>query len=286
MAGRIWPLSNPPVTKNPLPLCVVLAAALVAGGGENGSKSSASASSPAADPGTAAPAAGEESAPPPDEAIAAALSPSTGDIDEMRAKRRIRMLVTFSRTNYFLDKGRQMGATAEAGLAFEKFVNKELQTKNVGIHVLFVPVRRDKILTALRDGRGDIAAANLTVTADRARLADFSAPFTSNVSEVVVTTRGTPGPASIEELSGRDVYVRNTSSYYETLLRLNASFKAQGKPPVRIVEADDQLEDEDILEMVNAGLVTTTVVDDHLAHLWNQVYDQLDVHDTVALRRD
>jgi len=53
---------------------------------------------------------------------------------------------------------------------------------------------------------------------------------------------------------------------------------------VRIVEADEQLEDEDILEMVNGGLVTATVVDDHIAKVWADVYDQLDVHPSVTLR--
>jgi membrane-bound lytic murein transglycosylase MltF len=62
--------------------------------------------------------------------------------------------------------------------------------------------------------------------------------------------------------------------------------KAKGKPPVHIIEADEQLEDEDILEMVNAGLVGTTVVDDHIARFWREVFDQIDVDDQVALRTD
>jgi len=221
--------------------------------------------------------------PPPDESIAAALSPANGDIDEMQAKRRIRMLVTFSKTNYFLDKGRQMGATAEVGRAFEEFVNDQLNTRNLRIHVVFIPVRRDEILTALRDGRGDIAAANLTITNERRALADFSVPLTKDVSEVVVTSRGTPRPASVDDLSGRDVYVRRTSSYYESLTRLNTALSARGKRPVHIVEADEQLEDEDILEMVNAGLVPATVVDDHLANLWKEVYDQIEVSPGVTV---
>jgi membrane-bound lytic murein transglycosylase MltF len=222
--------------------------------------------------------------PPPDEAIAAALAPSNGDLSEMQAKRRIRLLVAFSKTNYFLDKGRQIGVTAEVGHAFEDFVNTQLKTRNLRIHVLFIPVRRDEILTALRDGRGDIAAGNLTVTDARRALVDFSAPLATGVSEVVVTARDTPRPASVDDLSGRDVYVRRTSSYFESLTRLNAALAAKGKRPVKIVEADEQLEDEDILEMVNAGLIPATVVDDHLASLWKDVYSQIDVNPEVSVR--
>jgi hypothetical protein len=171
---------------------------------------------------------------PSDEAIAEALRPFHGDLSGMRDKRRIRMLVPFSRTNYFLDKGRQMGATAEAGHAFEAFVNKQLKTGNLLVHVAFVPVRREVILDQLERGLGDIAAANLTITESRGALADFSTPVARDVEEVLVTTRGEPAISSAEELSGRAVYVRRTSSYFESLSRLNATFKSRGKAPVKI----------------------------------------------------
>jgi membrane-bound lytic murein transglycosylase MltF len=221
---------------------------------------------------------------PNDDAIAAALKPFNGDLDQMRTRRFIRMLVTFSRTNYFLDKGRQLGATYEAGHAFEEFVNKQLKTGTLVVHVVFIPVRRDAIFKSLRDGLGDIAAANLTITETRRAFSDFSNPVRDDVNEVVVTTRGTPAPASPEDLSGREVFVRRTSSYYDSLVHLNEALKKAGKPPAKIVEADEQLEDEDILEMINAGLVTTTVVDDTIAGFWTQVFDQLDVHENVKLR--
>jgi membrane-bound lytic murein transglycosylase MltF len=223
---------------------------------------------------------------PTDEMVAEALAPFDGDLDAMRARRSIRMLVTFSRTNYFLDGGRQMGATYEAGRAFEDFVNKELRTGTLRIHVVFVPVRRDAIFKALQDGRGDLAAANLTITESRLARADFAAPVLRGVKEVVVTGRDSDPLASADELSGRQLYVRRTSSYFESLTRLNAALKEKGKAPVDIVAADEQLEDEDILEMVNAGLIEATVVDDHLAALWKQVFDQIEVHDDVAVSAD
>ena len=279
-------LSNPLVTKSCLALSLVLAVAFMGGAacrkGENPPPSPAE-GQPAAAARAAADRVDSADQAPPDEAIAAALAPANGDIDEMQANRRIRMLVTFSKTNYFLDKGRQMGITAEAGRAFEEFVNDQLKTRNLGVHIVFVPMRRDEILTALRDGRGDLAAANLTITDDRSKLVDFSRPVTSDVSEIVVTTRGTPAPASVDDLSGRDVYVRQTSSYYDSLRRLNAALTAKGKRPVNIIVADEQLEDEDILEMVNAGLIPATVVDDHVANLWKDVYDQIEVHPAVAV---
>jgi membrane-bound lytic murein transglycosylase MltF len=78
--------------------------------------------------------------------------------------------------------------------------------------------------------------------------------------------------------------VRRSSSYYESLTALNASLRAAQKPPVRIVAASEQLEDEDILEMVNAGLIPVTVVDDYLAEFWRQIFDGIRVNDNAAVR--
>jgi hypothetical protein len=90
---------------------------------------------------------------------------------------------------------------------------------------------------------------------------------------------GQPG-----DLSGRAVHVRRSSSYYESLQALNARLTAAGRPPVRIVEASEHLEDEDLLEMVNAGLIPATVVDSHVASLWAQVFKDIRVHEGAAVR--
>ena len=72
--------------------------------------------------------------------------------------------------------------------------------------------------------------------------------------------------------------MRRSSSYYASLEALNARLKAQGKPPVNIVLADENLEDEDILEMMNAGIIDSTVVDSYLATFWQQMFTNLRPH--------
>jgi ABC-type amino acid transport substrate-binding protein len=138
------------------------------------------------------------------------------------------------------------------------------------IRVVFIPTSRDELLPALAAGRGDIAAANLTITPERLKLVDFSTPLGDDVSEILVTPAGTAAPASAEGLSGSKVHVRRSSSYYSSLVGLNTRLKALGKAPVEIVPADENLEDEDILEMVNAGLIPATIVDSHIATFWKQ----------------
>ena len=113
---------------------------------------------------------------------------------------------------------------------------------------------------------------------------DFTNPTRKNVNQIVVTGPGAPAIASVDDLAGQEVFVRKSSTYYESLLALNERLKAAGKAPVSIQEAPENLEDDDLLEMVNAGLIKITVVDDYLADFWKQVFTNLTVHDTVAVR--
>jgi len=210
-------------------------------------------------------------------------TPWSGDLDGMIKRRMIRALVVYSKTFYFVDKGTQRGASYEALHAFENDLNKKLKTSHLRVSVVFVPVRRDQLFPALRDGRGDIAAANITVTPERQKLVDFSAPVWNGVSEVVVTGPGAPDIRSTDDLSGKEIFVRKSSSYFESLTRLNEALRKAGKPEVKLKLAPEQLEDEDLLEMVNAGLVPVIVVDNHKAKFWAQIFKSIKVHEDVAV---
>ncbi|SQC33018.1 Membrane-bound lytic murein transglycosylase F precursor [Kluyvera cryocrescens] len=80
--------------------------------------------------------------------------------------------------------------------------------------------------------------------------------------------------------------MRLSSSYYESLLALNARLTKEKRPPVMIKPAPEALEDEDLLEMLNAGLIPLTVVDRHKALFWKQVFPKITVHEDVVLRDD
>jgi len=207
-----------------------------------------------------------------------------GDFDEMVQHRRIRALVTYSKTFYFLDRGRQYGLSYETLKSFEKFVNKKLKTKTLKLHVVFIPVSRDELIPSLLNGLGDIAVANLTITTQRQKEVDFSNPFLTGVKELIVTGPSAPPIKSIDDLAGKKIHVRRSSSYYESLIQLNASFKKARKSRMKLVLADETLEDEDLLEMVNAGLIPMIVVDSHKARFWKQIFKKITVHQDIAVR--
>ena len=165
-----------------------------------------------------------------DEGVRQALSQKfTGDYPELTKKRIIRALVPYSKTFYFLDGATERGATYELLKEFEKFVNDELKTKHLKVHVVIVPTSRDKLLASLIEGRGDIAAGNLTITKGRREKVDFSDPLGKGVNEIVITGPSGGNIKSLSDLSGKVVHVRRSSSYFESLTRLNKKIAAEGK---------------------------------------------------------
>jgi membrane-bound lytic murein transglycosylase MltF len=207
-----------------------------------------------------------------------------GDFDGMRERRRIRMLVPFSKTFFFVDRGGQhFGMTYEIGKAFEDWLNKKYKTKALRIDVVFLPVARDRLLGGLVDGTGDIAAGNLTITPEREKLVEFGNPFAADVAEVIVTGPQAPPLAALEDLAGQELFVRLSSSYFEHLKALNASFQSAGRPAIELSPLDEDLEDEDILEMVNAGLLPWAVIDEHKAKLWAEIFTDITVRSDLVV---
>lgn len=211
-------------------------------------------------------------------------APFTGDFDAMVERHAIRVGVTFNRTHYFIDRGQERGLTYESLKAFENDLNADLKTGNLKVHVVIVPMSRDQLYLALTSGQVDMVAAMVTVTPEREKLVAFSEPTRINESEVVVTGPGAPPIVTVDDLAGQEVFVRKGSIYDESLMALNGQLKARGKPPVVITAAPNVLEDDDVLEMVNAGLAPITVVDDYLAEFWSTVFTNLTVHRDFTVR--
>jgi len=207
-----------------------------------------------------------------------------GDFDGMAERHLIRALVPYSKTFYFLDGADQRGLTYELLKEFEADVNKKLKRKSLKVRLVVIPTKRDRLLPALAEGMGDIAAGNLTITPVRQKQVDFSDPHLTGVDEIIVTGPAEPAIASLDDLAGREIHLRKSSSYYESLVGLNMRFKNTGKAPMKIVPADEYLEDEDLLEMMNVGLIPMIVIDSHKGEFWAKVFKDLTLHRNIKVR--
>ncbi|MCP3443855.1 lytic transglycosylase F [Bradyrhizobium sp. CCGUVB14] len=207
----------------------------------------------------------------------------TGDFDGMKDRKLVRILVPFSRTSFFLDKGEAFGFEAELGQEFETWLNKRYGKKPYHINVVFIPTPRDRLFDELRAGKGDIAAGNLTITAERASLVDFAAPWATNVKEVLVTGPAAPAIAGLDDLAATGVTTRLSSSYFTHLKTINEQRKQSGKAPIKLDAADENLQDEDLLEMVGGGLLPWVVVDRHKAVAWSGLLKGLKVREDITI---
>jgi membrane-bound lytic murein transglycosylase MltF len=274
--------TQPDVYRGVVALLITAAATACTGQQDSASPAATAASPPAAD-------APIPDTPSPYDALPESVrvvvdKPFTGDLGAMIERRLIRVAVTFNRTHYFIDKGQERGITYEALKAFEHDLNTDLKTGNLKVHVAFVPMSREQLYPALASGRVDMVAAMVTVTPEREKLVAFSEPTRTNVSQVVVTGPGAPAIRSVDDLAGQEVFARRGSVYHETVNDLNEQLKARGKAAVVFNDASAVLEDDDVLEMVNAGLAPITIVDDYLAEFWSQVFTNIKVHRDIAVR--
>jgi membrane-bound lytic murein transglycosylase MltF len=208
----------------------------------------------------------------------------TGDLDRMEKDRVIRVLTVYGLGRYFLDGAQEKGLTFETFRKFEQFMNERLGKGHLKLHVIFLPVSRDELIPALLAGVGDIAAAGLTITAERDQLIDFTDPASRKISEILVTGPSAPSVNNIDDLAGQKIFVRASSSYRSSIDELNRKFALEGKQAISAEDASELLEDEDILEMVNAGLIDWAVVDNYKARIWEKVFADLVIRDDIVFR--
>jgi len=222
--------------------------------------------------------------------LAIVNKPWTGDFDKLLERRMLRVAAPFSRSLYFNDKGRERGMAVELVRDWERYINfkyaKELGKRPLTIYV--APATRDKLLPDLAEGLADVAIGNLTVTEERSKLVDFvpGDEGRRTISELVVTGPKSPELKTLDDLSGKRLHVRKASSYYESLEKLNERLQKDKKAPVTLIAVPDSLEDEDLMEMLDAGLVELLIVDDWKARMWAQVLPKIKVRDDLVLRKD
>ena len=246
--------------------------------GADGAAAPPAAPAPSAD--TSAPAPSQDATDVPD----VTGVPWTGDLDGMTKRRVVRVLTTPSKVNYFVEQGRQRGLIYDTFQLFESDLNAKLKTKNMLVHVAIIPVAHDELVPALLAGRGDIIAAGTLLTDWRREQVDFSKPTRSNVSSIVVTGPDVPLVPTPQDLGGREVYLRASDVSTRGVETFNASLKATGRAPATLRPAPEVLADEDILEMVNAGLAPMTIVDDYVAEFWGQVFPNLVLNRGAVVR--
>ena len=207
----------------------------------------------------------------------------TDDLPQLKKDRVIRALVVHSKTDFFVHKGKINGLDAEYLKHYEKFLNKDIKKEAEKVHIVYVPVSFDQLIPFLQAGKGDIAAAMMTITPEREKQVNFVTGGKMSINELVVTHKQMDNLQSLDDLADKTIYVVKGSSYVEHLQLLSRRLQAKGLQPINIKLAAEYLSSEDILEMVNAGMIKITVVDDYRANLWAKILPDIKVRDDLAI---
>ena len=212
------------------------------------------------------------------------VMPQFGDLDTMVERRAIRVLTVYGPGRYFLKDGPR-GTVQEYADKLQKVVNEAFKTGLLTVQVPVIPVARDQLFPALQAGYGDIVMAGTTVTDSRQVGVDFTNPVSKPLKEVLITGPSAPRLGSLADLSDQTVYLRLSSSYAESVRKLSQTLVEQGEAPIRIEAVDESLEDEDLIEMVDTGLLPWAVVDDYKPQMWREVFTRVTVRDDLVLRQ-
>ena len=212
--------------------------------------------------------------------------PFFGDLEALRKRRVIRVLTTYSRTNYFITPKGFRGIEYELLKAYEHYLNRGPRKERYQTQLIFLPTPFKDIIPKLRLGYGDIAAAGLTVTPERKALIDFTDPYITNINEILISHQGAEPIQRMEDLSGKTLVVVANSSYIIHLNQINQTLGQLGLPPMEIRQAPVLIGIEDLLEMVNDGIIDYTVADSHIAQLWQTKFTHLQLQSKMVFHHN
>ncbi len=207
----------------------------------------------------------------------------TGDLDAMLKARNLRALVLINPISFFYQNGKPHGIMYEALEELERFVNKKYKTGTLKVKVTFIPMSPDELAEALNQGVGDFVAHGIIITPAREEKYAFTVPIQSDVTDIVVTGSELANATSFDDLVGKDIYANPLTERYAELQALNAQRVKDGKAPLTVKASDKNLLEDDLVEMVNAGLIPATVTSKPRAELWAQVLPTLKPHPEMVL---
>jgi len=198
-------------------------------------------------------------------------------LEEIRRSGYIRILTRNNDTSFFIYRGHRMGFDYELG-------KRLAQRLGIRVDMVITTNWGDMVRDLLR-GEGDVIAAEVSITEARKQEVLFAAPW-GQTREVVVY-RGSAAPiAAPEDLAGKDVHVRRSSTYFETLTALSRALEAQGKAAIRIHLVPEDQETDTILTAVSKGDILYTVADALLARIHAASFEGLKMGPALSEERD
>jgi len=211
----------------------------------------------------------------------------SGTYSEMIQRGEIRIAVPYDRTIYINDKGTPRGLSVEIAKGLAKWINAKyaIQLKGKAVSVKLLPTINSQLLNTVPAGQADIAIGNIGLYEPIANSQALIVNHASKVEqEVLVTGPSSPPVEKLIDLSGQTVYGSRNTNFHTTLSAVNKELKQAGKLPVNLISPLGDLDDEDLLEMLNAGLISYVIVGDWKYRLWQSIYKNIVAHEDLSAK--
>lgn len=193
---------------------------------------------------------------------------------ETKNANEIRLLVTADLGYFHSDKRIPGSNVSEMIRAFKR----HLSIYHPDISLKKVQVEREDLLDALMRGEGDVVATTLVITDERRKLIDFTEPYMRNSQQIVITRDEVKSFDPTKDLSGKNVWTKNGTAHFRTLLKINDHYSESNLPPIQIHKLNPGIEDIDLVRLLSASHLDLIILDNHRAKLWLDQFHNLKAH--------
>ena len=178
---------------------------------------------------------------------------------------KIRLAVPYDPTIYVSSKNKPLGLAVPIAQNFGEWLSKKYQKP---IRVELVPEPTGKLIDPLDTGEADIAMGYLGDYAKRLKSNQYTSVFhAEHQKQVLVSSQNAQPIRSVEDLSGKIVCLgRQTRS--AAIKKLNEDLVQKGLRPVILYQDRMALDDEEMLQMVNDGLIEYVLAVKWRTDLW------------------
>jgi len=217
--------------------------------------------------------------------IEAVLEPRKGGLDEARDRGFLRMAVAPDPLMIAFDGEEALGVAVTMAQEMENHLAKLPGASETPTVVVPTPMPRGTIVENVQAGRTDFTTLTVTRAEEEEGLA-YTQALIADINDVVVLGAGVAGVETFDDLADIPVYLSESGRYAKSAERLNETRIARGDRPLDLRYVDGRLDDYDLIEMVEVGLIPATVASDFKARFWKTIYESTQVREDLALTED
>ncbi len=193
-----------------------------------------------------------------------------GDINSLQQRGELRILIHSQQELYLPRNGRPQDIDVDM---LERFASEQ------GLELTLIAVEKyENLMPYLLEGKGDIIAANMTVTEQRQQQLAFSVPL-DLISEHLISSKNNPLTA-LSQLSERQLAVQKGTSFWITAEKLQAEFTG-----LKIKTLAGEMSHDEVFDFISQNPEYLTLADSNVIATLEAYREDLNASGPLANKR-